>query len=412
MATPAQRTNTWILDEWYDQSVAGTTGGYNAFSTGSLWAWGHNENGMLAQNQDSGGPGNQYSRSSPAQIGTNTNWSDIAAGGMEWEGGIAMKNDGTMWVWGRNSYGTLGLNQAPAQLAALSSPAQIPGTWGVRTDEDVYIDRNNKASIKGNVMGIKADGTLWCWGGNGFGALGTNQPHNTAYSSPVQVGTDTTWTSTMMGRDMGVFALKSDNTLWACGRNPGRLGLNDTVHRSSPVQLPGTTWRSTRQGTGQHPLATKTDGSLWGWGGNNQGQLGQNEGGAASQSSPIQISGTTWRTVTTMDDSSAATKTDGSLWTWGRNEAGILGQNQQGNAISSPTQVGTDTTWMNITATGNSLMATKTDGTLWTWGTNTQGQLGKNNGTNARRSSPVQVPGTWVTTRLGEMSVGAIAMKV
>ena len=413
MATPAQRTNTWILDEWYDQSVAGTTGGYNAFSTGSLWAWGHNENGMLAQNQDSGGPGNQYSRSSPAQIGTNTNWSDIAAGGMEWEGGIAMKNDGTMWVWGRNSYGTLGLNQAPAQLAALSSPAQIPGTWGVRTDEDVYIDRNNKASIKGNVMGIKADGTLWCWGGNGFGALGTNQPHNTAYSSPVQVGTDTTWTSTMMGRDMGVFALKSDNTLWAWGRNPGRLGLNDTVHRSSPVQLPGTTWRSTRQGTGQHPLATKTDGSLWGWGGNNQGQLGQNSTTNAGNSSPIQISGTTWRTVTTMDDSSAATKTDGSLWTWGRNEAGVLGQNQQGNAISSPTQVGTDTTWMNITSTSNqSLMATKTDGTLWAWGQNQQGQMGKNNGTNARRSSPVQVPGTWVTTRLGAMSLASIAMKV
>ena len=132
-----------------------------------------------------------------------------------------------------------------------------------------------------------------------------------------------------------------------------------------------------------------------------------------SYSSPIQISGTTWRTVTTMDDSSAATKTDGSLWTWGRNEAGVLGQNQQGNAISSPTQVGTDTTWMNITAnSGNSIVATKTDGTLWSWGQNQQGQMGKNNGTNARRSSPVQVPGTWVTTRLGAMSLASIAMKV
>jgi len=416
MATPAQRTNTWILDEWYDQSVAGTTGGYSAFSTGTLWAWGHNENGALAQNQDSGGPGNQYSRSSPIQIGTNSNWSDIAGGGMEQEGAIAMKNDGTMWAWGRNNSGVLGQNQAPAQLAAVSSPTQIPGTWAQRTDEDVYIDRNNKVCIKGTVLAIKPDGTLWGWGGNGFGALGQGQGPGEfgPRSSPVQIGTEATWTSTMMGRDMGVFGMKNDGTLWAWGRDRARLGLNGphNSHTSSPTQLPGTTWRSTRQGTGQHPLATKTDGSLWGWGGNNQGQMGQNSTTVAGYSSPIQISGTTWRTVTTMDDSSAATKTDGSLWTWGRNEAGVLGQNQQGNAISSPTQVGTDTTWMNITATSNqSLLATKTDGTLWTWGQNQQGQLGKNGGTNARRSSPVQIPGTWVTTRLGEMSLAAIAMK-
>ena len=417
MATPAQRTNTWTLDQWYDQAVAGTTGGYNGFSTGSLWAWGHNENGMLAQNQDSGGPGTQNNRSSPIQIGTNTIWSDIAAGGMEHEGGIAMKNDGTMWAWGRNSSGVLGQNQAPAQLAAVSSPTQIPGTWAQRTDEDLYIDRNNKVCIKGTVLAIKPDGTLWGWGGNGFGALGQGQGPGEfgGRSSPVQIGTDTTWTSTMMGRDMGVFGMKNDGTLWAWGRDGARLGLNapSNSHKSSPTQLPGTTWRSTRQGYGQHPLATKTDGSLWGWGGNNQGQLGQNSTTVGSYSSPIQISGTTWRTVTTMDDSSAATKTDGSLWTWGRNEAGVLGQNQQGNAISSPTQVGTDTTWMNITAnSGNSMVATKTDGTLWSWGQNQQGQMGKNNGTNARRSSPVQVPGTWVTTRLGAMSLASIAMKV
>ena len=221
MATPAQRTNTWTLDQWYDQAVAGTTGGYNGFSTGSLWAWGHNENGMLAQNQDSGGPGTQNNRSSPIQIGTNTIWSDIAAGGMEHEGGIAMKNDGTMWAWGRNSSGVLGQNQAPAQLAAVSSPTQIPGTWAQRTDEDLYIDRNNKVCIKGTVLAIKPDGTLWGWGGNGFGALGQGQGPGEfgGRSSPVQIGTDTTWTSTMMGRDMGVFGMKNDGTLWAWGRD-------------------------------------------------------------------------------------------------------------------------------------------------------------------------------------------------
>ena len=99
------------------------------------------------------------------------------------------------------------------------------------------------------------------------------------------------------------------------------------------------------------------------------------------------------------------------LFMWGSNTYGMLGQNDT-TTRSSPTQVGSEYTWKALAQQHKHTAATKTDGTLWSWGQNQQGQMGKNNGTNARRSSPVQVPGTWVTTRLGAMSLSSIAMKV
>jgi len=398
----ATETGVWDLQEVRDKQLA-SEWSYDGVITGQLWAWGENERGELGQNQK-GNPGGLGGLSSPTQIGTNSTWSDIAGGGMEEYGGYAWKSDGTLWGWGDNRNGNLGLNN----LTEYSSPVQLPGNWAQRTDDDQFIDREVKISHRYWSLGIKTDGTLWSWGYSGAGNLGLNQGPNNNISSPIQVGSDTTWTSVMQGRDMGSFGIKTDGTFWAWGQNDGgRLGLNNNVWYSSPVQLPGTTWRSTRQGTGQHPLATKTDGTLWGWAGNNQGQMGQNSTTVGSYSSPIQIPGTTWRTVTTMSDSSAATKTDGTLWTWGRNEIGVLGQNQQGNSISSPTQI-PGTTWMNITASQNhTLVATKTDGTLWAWGSNAYGTLGRNFPNNGAKSSPVQIPGTnWIPTRLGELGRG------
>ena len=403
----ATEKGVWDLQEVRDKQLA-SEWSYDGVITGQLWAWGENEKGELGQNQK-GSPGGLTGLSSPTQVGTNSTWSDIGGGGMEEYGGYAWKSDGTLWTWGSNAYGQLGLNEGSTYY---SSPVQLPGNWAQRTDDDQFIDREVKISHRFWTLGIKTDGTLWSWGYSGSGNLGLNKGPNNNISSPAQVGSDTTWTSVMQGRDMGSFGIKTDGTLWAWGdNNGGRLGLNNAnpARFSSPVQLPGTTWRSTRQGTGQHPLATKTDGTLWGWAGNNQGQLGQNSvGPVGGYSSPIQISGTTWRSVTTMSDSSAATKTDGTLWVWGDNEIGVLGLNQEGNAISSPTQIpGTD--WMNITASQNhTLVATKTDNTLWTWGSNEFGTLGRNFPNNGHRSSPVQIPGTnWIPSRIGELGRGA-----
>ena len=158
------------------------------------------------------------------------------------------------------------------------------------------------------------------------------------------------------------------------------MGQNNRTNYSSPVQIPGTTWGTDIigkvSGSGDSAGWIKTDGTLWTWGLNGIGMLGQNQAPAqlSGTSSPVQIPGTTWKSVDSSGACMGATKTDGTLWTWGFNEYGQLGQNNNTN-YSSPTQI-TGTTWDIIKNSGNNaLMVTKTDGTLWSWGLNSYGCL-------------------------------------
>ena len=204
----------------------------------------------------------------------------------------------------------------------------------------------------GNGWAIKTNGTLWSWGSSGRGALGLNEvgthPNYTgSRSSPTQIGTDTDWDRFGGMASTAVFVFKTDGTTWSWGYDQyGKLGRNtDMVALSSPTQLPGS-WSAFSKGS-SHVIATKTDGTLWSWGYNQYGALGQNQAKAqvGSLSSPTQIPGTNWSQVAAGYLQNAATKTDGTLWTWGENEGGQLGINIQGgapqylNQMSSPCQV-------------------------------------------------------------------------
>ena len=169
-------------------------------------------------------------------------------------------------------------------------------------------------------------------------------------------------------------------TLYSWGTNEyGQLGFNqpDNSHKSSPTQLTGT-W-STNVSSGQDSCAAiNSDGTMWCWGLNNVGQLGQNTTGpgANDQSSPCQVgTNTNWTTVTTGRWYNMATKTDGTLWVWGVNQSGNLGKNTINDSRSSPIQIGTETTWAGVKAGADTSFATKTDGTLWAWGQNWRGTL-------------------------------------
>ena len=162
--------------------------------------------------------------------------------------------------------------------------------------------------------------------------------------------------------------------------------------KSSPVQIPGTTWGNV-ENYRVLALASKTDGTLWTWGLNEFGGLGQND--RTSRSSPVQIPGTTWtNTISAGYNGGAAIKTDGTLWSWGYNGDGQLGINEQGsgNRRSSPVQI-PGTTWSKIYMGMSRGAAIKTDGTLWVWGNNYKGQLGVNT-QGTKYSSPTQIPGT------------------
>ena len=218
----------------------------------------------------------------------------------------------------------------------------------------------------------------------------------------MQVGTLATWAQVVGGRRRSI-ALTAAGTLWGWGVNEGGvLGDGTATNRNSPVQV-GTlaTWSQVAGGA-YHTLAIKTDNTLWEWGKGHYG--GTDFGNSGYRSSPVQL-GTlaTWSRVAGVMYASAAIKTDGTLWTLGHNGAGELGL---GDTVkrSSPVQVGTLATWSSITAgpSGSKhFLAIKTDGTMWGWGNNTSGQLGQADV--AYRSSPVQVGtlNTWNTAAAG-----------
>ena len=206
-------------------------------------------------------------------------------------------------------------------------------------------------------MAIKTDGTLWTWGSNQFGVLGTN--NNTSYSSPVQI--PGSWSKVSENYFYATGAIKTGGTLWMWGRNgSGHLGQNNRTEYSSPRQVPGTTWAGVSVDQNR-TMATKTDGTLWGWGEMNHGCLGLNQS-SVTISSPVQIPGTTWHTENFFisDSLVAAMKTDGTLWTWGTNSQGGLGQNNK-TKYSSPTQV-PGTAWADIYQGNSGMMAIQTAG--------------------------------------------------
>ena len=303
------------------------------------------------------------------------------------------------WSWGNNESGELGQGSAAGSTDALSSPVKIPGDGVWKAGFEMHKSSNGTTS---NVSAVKTDGTLWSWGYNGQGCLGINLANGANRSSPIQVGSDTTWAN-VVSNNLATFATKTDGTAWAWGSNGrGQLGQNNETQYSSPVQIgSGTDWDTLNVGY-DVVFGIKTNGTMWGWGRGDDGGLGINIGaGSQSYSSPVQIPGTTWKEVCPVhSDSALALKTNGTLWSWGLNGKGNLGQNNT-TGYSSPVQI-PGTTWALISSADRGALATKTDGTLWGWGHQYVGYLGL--GDILDRSSPTQVPGTtWPTGTISKM---------
>lgn len=349
-----------------------------------LFAWGNNSDGQL-------GLGDTTFRSSPVQVGGTAVWKRIDAGG---EVTMGVRNDGTLWTWGQNNFGQLGLGNSGAGTNR-SSPVQV----GTATDWLLA-----SAGFY-HVVALKSIGTIWAFGRNDNGQLGLGDITNR--SSPVQIGTSAGWADVQCGGNFTV-ALRTDNTLWAWGDNGfGQLGQGNTTLRSSPVQIGATTdWARVRVGQ-QHVLAVKTGGTLWAWGRNQFGQLGM--GDTTNRSSPVQVGAlTTWTALASGGQSGHALRTDGTLWSWGANTQGQLGLGAGAGYRSSPTQVGTLTTWTNVIAAGFHCAATRSDATTWMWGWNRDGQLGLGDTTN--RSSPVQLGGNTSWLRIAAAGYNTFAV--
>jgi len=358
--------------------------------------WNYNLFSMGGNDYGQRGLNNRTKYSSPVQV-PGTTWNNVNSSHVS-QAALAFKTDGTLWSWGYNAQGNLGHNN----VTKYSSPVQVGSdtTWSVGSMGTTLDEMN--AGV------IKTDGTLWCWGSNGQGQLGQN--NRVYYSSPVQVGSDTTWAYALTSMHTGTMATKTDGTLWAWGRDSnGNLGWNNSStpsRRSSPVQVPGTTWDTSGsdykfRGSRYHTVTVKTDGTLWCWGLNENGELGQNDVNDG-YSSPVQVPGTTWNTVGAGDRGTYGIKTDGTLWAWGLNADGEGGHNNT-TKYSSPVQV-PGTTWKYVVSGYQFTAAVKTDGTAWAWGRGGEGQLGLNAATS--RSSPVQVGSGTGWYKIGSTSYG------
>ncbi len=329
---------------------------------GTLWAWGQNWWGQL-------GVGDTDNHLTPVQVNNLTDIIDFSIGSQHT---IALKNDGTVWTWGLNLHGELGVGTKTES----STPVQVQNLTNIIA---IAVGSNH-------TVALKDDGTVWTWGYNMYGELGDGT--QTESSTPVQVQNLTGITAIAAGGEYTI-ALKNDGTVWAWGRNCyGQLGDGSTIDRLMPIQVTNLSDISDILAGGSHVLVRKDDGSVWGWGWNSHGQLG--DGTTTNRLIPVPLQDMTDFTAFAAGNvHTAALKEDGSVWAWGYNNSGQLGNCAINDNCLTPLQLGSFNNVTAIACGSSCSFAIKTGGTVWAWGSNGFGQLGDGSYENSLWPIPV-----------------------
>ena len=343
-------------------------------SDGTVWTWGNNSNGQL-------GNGTTTDSHIPVQVSGLSGMTAIAAGFFHT---VALKNDGTVWAWGSNSNGQLGNGTTTDNHI----PVQVPGLSGMTA-----IAAGNNFTVA-----LKNDGTVWAWGSNSNGQLGdvtTTERH-----SPVQVSVTSGLSNVIAvaagyNHTVALINFADGGEVWAWGSDSnGQLG-NATngpgTDSNIPLQVGGLANVMAIAAGNAFTLALRNDAlssSVWAWGINNIGQLG--DGATDDVNTPVEVNGmkgTGAIGIAAGYDHSVAMMTDGTVWAWGGNGNGQLGN---GTTIGSltPVQVSGISGVQAIAAGYFDSVALKIDNTVWTWGNNSNGQLG--NGTTTDSNIPLQ----------------------
>ncbi|MED0671836.1 Ig-like domain-containing protein [Aneurinibacillus aneurinilyticus] len=334
---------------------------------GTVWAWGDNKSGEL-------GDGTKESKNTPVQVKELTDVMTIIASNDAAGNGysIALKKDGTIWAWGSNQYGQLGV-----------------GDWnGVTITKPMRVqDLNNIVSVAsgtGNVFAIEGDGKVYAWGDNRLGQLGDDSTQ-TRYR-PVRIKDLKGIERIVTGKNYALAYEKNGNA-YAWGNNEsGQLGNGSSSSNDVPKQVNGLFGIQEMVTVENSNYVLKNDGTVWIWGQNEKGQLG--DGTTNSRFSPVKLDGLSdIQSIAVDGKNGVALDKEGNVWFWGQTQRTDV---EKENVLATPVQIKTLSNIKQIYAKAGSYFAIGADGTIWAWGENAVGQLG--NGTNKSQAVPVKIP--------------------
>lgn len=356
---------------------AGAYTGYALLSDDHVWAWGDDLEGQIGDT----GPWSQ--RPIPVEVQGLSKVVSVAGSA---NSGFALQSDGRVWGWGDDSQGEL----ADAAFRARGLPGLVPGLTAVK---DI-------AAGAFSVYAIRDNGTAWAWGDNSFGQLGTGSG-DAVSTVPTELAGLTNVVAIAAGTSNG-YTLLRNGTVWTWGDNSlGQLGGSGCAPASSrrdrncrgsnrPHQVPGLTGVVAIAAGGDSGYALRRDGSVWAWGDDEFGELG-NGIRRLDQDVPVRVQGLNHVVAIAAGSCSAyALHRNGTVWAWGRGDYGQLGNGRTVDR-SLPGPVTGLTSVIQVVAGGDMVFALGRDRSLWSWGTNTLGQLG--DGSVVGRDLPARVLG-------------------
>lgn len=316
---------------------------------GSLWCWGGNGHGAL-------GLGDYQDRLVPTQVG-DASW--LQVDGSDYFHTCGVQVDESLWCWGNNDSGQLGTGDHTDRL--VPTPVEGSAQWSA------------VSTGYGHTCGIRVDQSLWCWGLNNGGQLGIGSDEYEVYD-PTQVAPGSRWLSVTAG---GYFTcgIHVDHSLWCWGGGGyGELGLGDgDKSHNVPVQVGShADWAEVSAGY-DFACGVRAAHSLWCWGYNYNGQLGV--GDRVDRHVPTRLVGGFWAEVSNGSAHTCGLSVDGGLFCWGAGHHGDLGYGGATDQLA-PLRVGTRSDWMRLTTGGGHTCAIRTTHGLLCWGSNLRGQLG------------------------------------